>query len=48
MHLVHNDADREFTRELYTYTKDELILWVKKLKKQNNLLSLELERLTID
>lgn len=48
MHLVNNDVDREFTRELYTYTKDELILWVKKLKKQNNLLSLELERLTID
>ena len=48
INIIKDDGDRALSVELSTYTKHELILWVKKLKKQNNLLSLELERLTID
>ena len=48
MSIINDDGDTALTMELSRYSKHELILWVKKLKKQNNLLSLELERLTID
>jgi len=48
MSIINDDEDTALTMELSRYSKHELILWVKKLKKQNNLLSLELERLTID
>lgn len=48
MSIINDDKDINLTMALSRYSKHELILWVKKLKKQNNLLSLELERLTID
>lgn len=48
MSIINDDEDTALTMEISRYSKHELILWVKKLKKQNNLLSLELERLTID
>lgn len=48
MSIINDDKDINLTMALNRYSKHELILCVKKLKKQNNLLSLELERLTID
>jgi hypothetical protein len=48
INIIKDDGNRALTIELNKYSKQELILWVKKLKNQNNLLSLELERLTID
>tara|TARA_R110002050_G_scaffold15142_1_gene46905 strand:+ start:565 stop:987 length:423 start_codon:yes stop_codon:yes gene_type:complete len=48
INIIKDDGNRALTIELNKYSKQKLILWVKKLKNQNNLLSLELERLTID